>query len=193
MTVIHKPNIEVEILREAGYEEALMGMATSYKDPALSREDWWTPDAFDRASKRAPKLAHMDGGHNKFLESMEMWIWVRAPRGWWQEADTYRLATKQSESTMHTITKRELTQADFNLPLPVEYLRFLNDCVASKDWYALKQYLPEGFMQGRVWKTSYKTMRNVLAQRQSHRLPEWPEFYKQILEQAEHPEFLVKP
>ena len=184
--------IEVKLLNESGYEQALMGMATSYKDPLLSLEDWWTPEVFAKAKKRAPKLAHMDGGHNKFLEHIELWIWVRAPRGWWQEADTYRLASKQSESTMHTITKRHLTQEDFSEPLPEDFLAHLNGLIDNKDWRLLKQHLPEGFMQARVWKMSYKTLRNVIQQRASHRLPEWPIFCNEIWAQVEHPGLLIK-
>lgn len=184
--------IDVKILTEAGYEQALMGMSTSFKDSDVSLWDWWTDAQFEKAKLRAPKLAHRDGGHNKFLESIEMWVWVRAPRGWWQEADTYRLSTKQSESTMHTILRRELKQSDFNYQLSGSHLADLNECVRRKDWMRLKGLLPEGFFQARVWKMSYKTMRNVIAQRAEHRLPEWPDFCNQILTQAEHPEFLVK-
>ncbi|MCK9240314.1 hypothetical protein [Desulfocurvus sp.] len=54
----------------------------------------------------AEKLAPLDKGHNKVLESMCVWLDVRMPRYWWQEFDTYRVGvTKQSESTMHILIR----------------------------------------------------------------------------------------
>jgi thymidylate synthase ThyX len=184
-------NIQVEILLEAGYEQALMGMASSYKDTSLSRKEWWTWDQQVKATKRATKLAHKGGGHNKFLEHIEVWMWVRAPRGWWQEADTYRLASKQSESTMHTITKRELTQDDFATTIPFYFLDHLNKLIQHKEWIELKHMLPEGFMQAREWKMNYKTLKNIIEQRATHRLPEWPSFVSQVMGEIAHPKLLV--
>jgi hypothetical protein len=183
-------SIEATLLLEAGYEQALMGMASSYKNPGLSLQEWWTPETFAKAAKRAPKLAHMEGGHNKFLEHIEVWIWVVAERGWWQEADTYRLASKQSESTMHKLDKRPLVQADFGELIPEDYLIYLNELVATKQFFKLKKLLPEGYLQAREWKMSYKTLKNICHQRHKHRLPEWKMFVDQILSQIEHPELI---
>lgn len=58
-----------------------------------------------RIIEEAGRLFEKDGGHNKFLESVILWLDVNAPLYWWTEADTYRLSTKQSESTMHTLEK----------------------------------------------------------------------------------------
>lgn len=183
--------MEVTVLHEAGYEQALMGMAASYKDTSLNLAQWWTPEAKAKAEKRAPKLAHKDGGHNKFLEHIELWVWVRASRNFWSQADTYRLASKQSESTMHTLSKKGLTQADFNTPVWEPYLQHLNKMIADKASITeLKDALPEGFLQAREFKLSYKTLRNIIHQRETHRLAGWPEFCEQILAQVEHPYFL---
>jgi len=37
---------------------------------------------------------------------------------------------------------------------------------------------------------SYMALQRIVRQRRKHRLPEWPEFIRMILEQVEHPEFL---
>lgn len=89
--------MKVDVLLEAGYEEALYGLSLSFKDRAIPRDVWWTKAKFEAMQKRASALYKLDGGHNKFLESMLVWLDVEAPRGWWSEMDTYRLATKQSE------------------------------------------------------------------------------------------------
>ncbi len=84
---------------EAGYQSAMIGLAKSKKQPV------------ENMPALAVKLAPKGLGHNKFLEAMVVWLDVRAPRYWWQEADTYRISTKQSESTMHTLV-RELSLID---------------------------------------------------------------------------------
>ena len=89
--------MKVDIIEEAGHEWALYGMALSYKDRKLNPEDWWTSQRA-KAEKRAVILAGKDGGHNKFLESICVWLDIEAPRAWWSEMDTYRVGTtKQSE------------------------------------------------------------------------------------------------
>jgi len=170
--------IEIKILKECGYEEAMIGVSLSHGS------------TIERVKEIAEKLAHKQGGHNKFLESMMVWLDVRAPRYWWQQADTYRIATKQSESTMHTITKRLLTHEDFAAPLPNWLLDHLNKFIAAKDLDGLKILLPEGFMQRRIWVVSYKTLQNIVSQRSAHKLQEWREFAKIISESLEHSEFI---
>ena len=54
----------------------------------------------------------------------------------------------------------------------------------------IKKKLPEGFLQRRMWKMSYKTLRNIILQRHNHVLPHWPKFIEDVLKQVDHPEFL---
>jgi hypothetical protein len=137
------------------------------------------------------RLSSRDGGHNKFLESVAVWMDITAPRHFWQQFDTYRTGiTKQSGSTMHTLLKRPLTNDDFELPLPPQTLARLNELVACRDLIALKNELPEGFLQRRVVCTNYKVLRNIIAQRRTHRSPAWPAFCRLAVSQAAHPEFL---
>jgi len=128
---------------------------------------------------------------------------VDFPRMIWQEADTYRIATKQSESTIHTITKRNLEQIDFEYPifevtleqinLLIEEWRNLENAKDKKEVFLrIKNNLPEGFLQRRIWCMSYKTFQNMYHQRIGHKMPQWKEFLEIILSQLEHPEFIVK-
>ena len=178
--------MKIKILKEAGYDEALLGLSLSYGTSP------------ERAEKIVLTLASKDGGHNKFLESIIMWVDVTAPRYWWSEADTYRLSSKQSSSTMHTIGRRYLEQSDFAMPIDDTYLMKINELVAQygstktiEPLVQLKNMLPEGFLQRRVWCMSYKTMRNIIHQRHDHRLPQWREFCHFIGENAEHKELLL--
>lgn len=184
--------MSVKKVQEAGYKPALIGLAHNKKQ------------SLEKMSVVAEKLADKDGGHNKFLESIIIWVDVRAPRYFWQEADTFRLSTKQSESTMHTLTG-ELLGIDMNDAKSVERflednfepssctpetLKWIYDAAKTGDLVAVKKRLPEGFLQTRMWCMNYKTLRNIILQRRTHRLPHWKEFIRQTLDQVEHPELL---
>lgn len=184
--------IQVIKADEAGYDAALRGLAHNKKQPPAAM------------AKVAQKLAELDGGHNKFLESIYVWLDVRAPRYWWQEADTFRLSTKQSESTMHTLTE-ELLSIDIHSDAsvdafirenfepdacPRQTLRTIFEAAQKKDFLSIKKHLPEGFLQTRMWCMNYKTLRNIILQRRTHRLPQWKEFIRQTLALVDHPELL---
>lgn len=171
--------ISVELLEEAGYKSALFGISLN-KDQNV-----------DNMSKVAKRLAPHDGGHNKFLEHIMIWLNVRAPRYIWQEMDTFRLSSKNSQSTMHTILKNELTLQNFECEEVDEtYLGKLNEILQSKDLVKLKRALPEGFMQRRMWVMSYKTLRNIILQRRTHKLPHWHKWIQDVLKQVKNPELL---
>jgi hypothetical protein len=170
--------MKVEILKEEGYSPAIQGLALSYGVD------------FVRAEEVSEKLYNKDGGHNKFLESIMIWVAVTAPRYFWQQSDTYRLSTKQSESTMHTMLKRPLTQDDFEMPILPSYLDHLNGLIREKKFNKLKNDLPEGFLQKRVWCMSYKTLRNILSQRKFHKLPEWQTFREVMLHSCRWQKYL---
>ncbi len=171
--------MQVTVLDEYGYELALLGLSLSYKqDPK-------------RMPEVARRLALKGGGHNKFLESIMLWLDITAPRYWWQQFDTYRVGvTKQSESTMHTMTKRPLTQEDFEHPIPAETLAYLNQLITEKNWKQVKWLLPESFLQRRIVCLSYMALQRMIRQRATHKLEEWRAFIDQVLEQVAYPDFL---
>ena len=177
---------------EAGFRSAMHGLALSKKQPV------------ENMPALAKKLAFKDGGHNKFLESMIAWFEVRAPRYWWQEGDTYRISSKQSESTMHTLINEIKAIDHCDREAINAYLKEnFEPCSVTADQYKLmahaahhdditgiKRLMPEGFLQRRVWTLSYKTIRNMILQRRNHRLPLWPSFLNQVLDQLNYPDYL---
>lgn len=171
--------MEVKILKECGYEEAMLGISLSYNS------------SLDRMPKRAELLAPMDRGHNKFLESIVVWMDIDAPRYWWSQFDTYRIGvTKQSESTMHTLTKRELTQDDFEDAIVPSVLAILNGFISDGDTLAAKAHLPEAFLQRRIVCTNYKSLRAVVSQRKEHKLPQWQTLIRACAAQLSHPQYV---
>lgn len=172
--------LEVTVIEEAGYQSAIAGLGLNKNQQFHHIQE-----------NVAPKLAFMDFGHNKFLEHIYIWTMTRAPRYWWQEADTFRLSSKNSQSTMHTILKNKLEFNNFECnEINPEYLTYLNLLLTNKELVLLKRSLPEGFMQTRMWMFSYKTLRNIIIQRAKHRLPHWQTFLKRIWNQIKHPELL---
>ena len=172
--------MKIEVLREAGYTEALLGLSLSYNTQ------------LDRMPEVALRLAGMDKGHNKFLESIVVWLDITAPRYFWQQFDTYRVGvTKQSESTMHTAMKRWLTPRDFDGRIHPDALAHLNYSIRRKNFDMLKCELPEGFLQRRIVCCNYKSLKHIIGQRHNHRLPEWQIFCQAIQAQVEYKEFLV--
>jgi hypothetical protein len=186
--------MKVKILKEDGFDIALFGLGLSYGITSeIEIEKFLNSERLKfQLKETANKLFNKEGGHNKFLESVQLWVDVTAPLFWWKEADTYRLSTKQSSSTMHTLMKKEITQDMFENKCLKENVRvFLEDLRIIKDFESLNNYLPQSFLQRRIWCMNYKCLRNILLQRKSHKLKEWKYFCKEILEQSEHSEFLV--
>lgn len=176
--------MKIKVLKEEGLEEALLGLSLSYNKP------------FNMINmlEVACKLADKDGGHNKFLESIVVWFDITAARYWWQQFDTYRVGmTKQSESTMHTVMKRELAPGDFEFPPDEGMLYTLNMMIRNKQFDQLKSFLPEGFLQRRIVCTNYQTLRRMILQRKTHKLVEWQTFIGALYDQLQHcyllPEF----
>ena len=171
--------MDVCVLKEHGYDEAMLGLSLSYgQDP-------------ERMPTVANRLAFKGDGHSKFLESMVVWLDINAARYWWSHCDTYRAGiSKQSQSTMHTITKHYLTQSDFEHAVLPMYLDHLNTLVTAKDWQKLKWDLPESFLQRRIVCLNYAVLQRIIRQRRTHKLIEWTTFIEAIMAQVEYPEFL---
>ena len=183
----------VRVLCEAGFKEALFGLSLSYRT-LTPLEINGTKRYFDddqhflKLCKIAETLAFKQGGHNKFLESMQVWLLIRGSLSFWKQFDTYRVGTtKQSESTMHTLKKRALTENDFTKEtfcIPTITQNFSID--------EMRDSLPSGFLECRVVNTNYKTLQNIIHQRKNHKSKKWNTFIEMLLKQVKFPQFLIK-
>lgn len=214
------PRIEVNVIGEYGIEPAMFGMGLSFGLCSGMGFNNFVNNRVDIQERMMTVFEHnasKDGGHNKFLESMQIWLDVNAPRYWWSEADTYRIgSTKQSESTMHTLVKqleklnpvsqnfhadvqafvnRQFEVNDYNMELLCNVvgdvcvkMRTIGDPVEKLLF--VKGMLPEAFMQRRIWNINYKTLRNIDLQRHNHRLPHWEYFLGAVMDRVRYPEFL---
>ncbi len=145
--------------------------------------------------KLALKLVTAGRDHSKFLRQIFISMDITAPDYWWKEMDTYKVATvSNSTSTMHKLTSKPLTAADFSwdetTPFRTKLLDHLNELIAVyKDlmekkqtgpakncWRELIQDLPMSYNYTRTWTGNYENLRNIYHARRNHNLAEWHTF-----------------
>lgn len=148
----------------------------------------------------AKRLRKAGTDHRKFLRQIFVCMDITAPLFWWKEFDTYKVGTTaNSESTMHTIHKRDLTLDDFSIDKLYPYcgelnfmqetLNMLNNLrqkyIDTQDkmyWRALIELLPCSFNQMRTVTLNYETLLNMYHARKNHKLTEWHTFCNTIEE-----------
>lgn len=183
--------MQVKILKEAGYEEALYAMSLSYFDDTTDVDAWWNTQK-EKAIKRSAKMCHQGSGHNDFLTLTALWIDMKLPFYMWKQLDRYQIGfRKLSSSTMHTLKKTGLKPDMFEIdPKCFDFDKFNQMLQSGVNIEELANEIPDGFLQRRCVFTNYMTLRNIIYQRYDHRLSVWQKFCKSIYEQAQHPEFL---
>ena len=148
--------------------------------------------------------------HRKYLRQIFVSMDITAPLYFWKEADQYKISTTTNScSTMHSIHKKAFEVDDFShehlfnpakLQTIVDWLNDYRDIyinwdenvpwkddnerpVTKKDvWWQLIQLLPSSYNQRRTWTGSYENLITMYNQRKNHKLDEWCEFCKIILE-----------
>lgn len=213
-------NIEVSHLRHAlrGMRNPMSGWDKSdslpispYDDPAGGMPDGIPGlvgidcDVGESDRKLAATLIRGGQPHRKFMRQISVIVDIcKAPSYFWIELDTYKVGTvKDSSSTMHKITSRDLTEDDFEAretPLGrrqlVATLDLLNDTRRSYiiakeqgDYKAAGQYfrdmkrmLPHDYLYERVtWSCSYENLIEIWRWRHNHRLPIWHQFCEEFI------------
>ena len=186
--------MRVRLMKEFGYEEALFGIGLSYGKVSgyATPEEAQQHDEWSRLCELAPKLASRCGGHDKFLRQIGVILDITAPLYWWKQMDTYKVSTvAQSESTMHTLLKNPITQDCFEFGyVPDFYIDFLEDLRHDGDFVALNACLPQSWLQRRIWTGNYAVLKNIILQRENHKLPQWEFFFDALLPTLSHPELL---
>lgn len=153
------------------------------------------------------KAADWVGAHDQFLTGIRVSFDLTFSNKAWVEAERYRfLEFVSSQSTMHRITKFDLTQSYNGYVDPrviaimqekVEQYNALQRTLAETkpdNEYEVRRltnlltqkYLeilytnPAGFTLTARMTTNYRCLKNIWRQRRHHRLPEWREFCKWI-------------
>ena len=153
------------------------------------------------------KAADWVGAHDQFLTGIRVSFDLTFSNKAWVEAERYRfLEFVSSQSTMHRITKFDLTQsyngyvdqrviaimqekveqynalqkalAETNPDNEYEVRRLTN--LLTQKYLEILYTNPAGFTLTARMTTNYRCLKNIWRQRRHHRLPEWREFCKWI-------------
>lgn len=162
-----------------GLDFACMAMRLSFDSKSKMEErvfsngcELWADDV-----KLMSNLIMNGDSHAKAIRMADVFMEVTAPRYFWQEFDCYTQGvSKVSQSTVHTLTRRELEQSDFDGPIPTYYINHMNELVNEGDLINAKKCLPESFLQKRAMKVNYQALRHIYFDRRNHKLPEWHTF-----------------
>lgn len=184
--------IKIETIDVCGIKGAILGMRHPYKNTERSDSEIYDGQFIlgKKDHDLALVLATSDQPSDaKFLRMIHVQADICAPLYWWKEMDQYKVATTtDSESTMHTIAKKEFDISDFSYDAENDVtlrqivnalndLRFIyNEHHNFDDWRSLIQLLPESYNQTRMWDANYQTLRNIYFQREGHKLSEWQTF-----------------
>lgn len=138
--------------------------------------------------------------HDKFMRQIFVSVDITAPLFFWKEADQYKVGTTtNSQSTMHKLASTPITMDCFemddyqNIQLSEEdsdlnkvwncmidmfevFRLKYNETKDMKYWKELIRLLPESWLQTRTWTANYEVLRNIVHQRQGHKLTEWASF-----------------
>lgn len=189
--------MKLTIEHEAGYEQALRGLALSYYKQDVPFEKY-----FKEVRPKMIKLLTLlnsksikegNYSHSKVLRQIHVWVMITSTRSFWSQFATYTVGVvSQSASTMHTLSKTELSYQDFSLSTSASIVNaFLDLKDGCKDIILLRDNLPEGFLQTRMVTFNYASLQNIIMQRSKHRYAiEWYDFEYQLKRQLKYPEII---
>lgn len=151
---------------------------------------------FTRVNKLV-KASKQNGSHGQFLTGIRVNFDLTFSNKAWVEAERYRfLEFVSSQSTMHRISKFDISSQcneyvekeiiDIVERLKQDYLSNPSESAYLKLLYNI----PSGFKLTARVATNYRCLLNIYAQRYNHRLPEWQDFCKQLLDLPYFKEFV---
>ena len=138
--------------------------------------------------------------NDKFLRQIFVSVDITGPLYWWKELDTYKIGTTaNSTSTMHKLASTPITLDCFEIDdyesrlqlidpihLGVRISEFISDLEQLRQkyletndiryWKELIRWLPESWLQTRMWSANYSVLRNIIHWRKGHKLSEWSQF-----------------
>jgi len=198
----------IETIREPqGFDQAMIAMRNPMNSWGKSDSEWDFEEMCEfstgkyiigeKDSELSLKLQKAGPEHCKHLRMIYVWADITAPRYWWQEFDTYRHGVeKVSCSTMHKITSRPLEEEDFEHDgldddFLVWVIKKINNSIMSYNlctdvdhkreiWRGIIQALPQSYLQKRTVCMSYAALRNIIRQREGHKLVEWEHFIRWV-------------
>ncbi len=192
--------MKIETLDVHGFEPAIIAMRNPFN--SWPKSDSWRddPDFHIGEADKALSLKLQKAGpeHCKHLRMIIVWTDIIADFTFWKQFDTYRAGIeKVSTSTMHKLMSRKLTMNDFSaiegkygkywpsdlvaavgaINMMIEKYKACDDPEQKKEiWQEAVNLLPNSYLQKRTVMMSYAAIRNIVRQREGHKLGEWKKF-----------------
>lgn len=136
----------------------------------------------------------------KFLRMLPVIMDIKAPLYFWKQCDTYKIGTtRNSCSTMHTITSKPLEITDFCTDAPEinDIIKIINNYrdlyLKERDdkyWKYIIQLLPDSYMQYATLSLNYEVLANIYHYRKHHKLTEWHDLCN-VIEQLPYAKELI--
>lgn len=135
------------------------------------------------------KASYGNGAHAQWLTGVRVAFDLTCSNKMWVEAERYRfLEFVSSQSTMHRIANFDFSK-QCNLYVDDKIIERLNELKQEYlnnqnlgNYLKLLYNIPSGFELTARLTTNYRCLLNIYIQRHNHRLPEWREFCKELLE-----------
>jgi len=129
----------------------------------------------------------------KFLRQILVSMDIKGSIKFWAQMDTFKIGTvRNSESTMHCLTKGEVTQDDFERNILPEMLNKLNELIRKYNklpneagdikvlFELIDANLPSGYLLESHWTANYEVLRNIYNTRKNHKMFYWSQFCEYI-------------
>lgn len=166
-------------------EESLIAsgypMRTAAKMREVEEKDWRRGENLVKATLSG------NTAHHQFLTGIRVNFDMTFTNKGWVEAERYRfLEFVSSQSTMHRITKFDLSN-QYNEYVDERVIEIMRELVEEyntnptpENYLKVLYTNPAGFKITARMTTNYRCLRNIYIQRRNHRLPEWRAFCKWI-------------
>lgn len=220
-----------------GIFPAIVGVRNSYKSVDKSDsakletvETFWDNKLVDWVSYNHAEIGENDmkllkalskrndeygEAERKFLRQIFVGMDIVGSLKFWAQMDTYKIGTvRNSQSTMHNILDKELTQNDFEISINNEHLEWINcqiryykeikklDITKFKsgdtkeqaliDMYnSIDSNLPAGYLLKSYWTGNYEVLRKIYRQRKKHKMYWWKQFCEVIETLPYAKEFII--
>lgn len=134
---------------------------------------------------RAIRLGQADAGsgHDCFLKGITVKVDVYVPRRMQLHLIRYRFLDVVSAMSIEKNTKEILYRNDCFLGVDPDVVQRLRGHYEEhKDLEYVRNHIPPATMLGISFRTNYLQLKTVVAQRKTHKMPEWREFCGAVME-----------
>lgn len=139
----------------------------------------------------------------KFLRQILVSMDIKTTLKHWAQIDTYKIGTvRNSESTMHSLVVKNITNDDFRYEIDNNILEILGrhlwlyhkesvKTIKQKIFEEIENILPSGYLLESHWTGSYANIKDMYLDRRTHKMSYWQEFCD-IIEKLPYFELLIK-